>query len=564
MKKILPIFASYLVLTLGSLYATTYAQNPTLNEALNEYHDHNHKKAFDLFTKLAEQKNPVAIFRLGYYYEKGIKRPKDEKKANEYFTEALPGLKKLYAEGNEAGSYHLALMYRNGYGVTINNEKAIEIFLQLEKKNYSPAIRVLGSSYQYGQGVKEDFQKARLYFEKCAALNNRDCIYLLGTLYYFGTGVDVNYKTSRLLFEKAANLGDSNSYTYLGEFYRLGFGVEVDLDKAKSYYQKAIEKEDPKGYLYLAYLYYKAQKPKKDLEQAALYAQKSADLEYAPAQRFVGMLYEYGEGVEKNPEKAFEFYSAAANGGFERAKISVAFCYYNGTGTDKNTRKAFEMIYELAKQGNESAMYSLAYLYDDGIAVDRDNKKTMLWLTRSAEAGYDIAQNTIGAIKESEGNYDVAAYWYKKAAEQDHAEATANLAYLYETGQGVDKDIDKAIKHYEKAWSMGTYWAYYRVGIIFRNFAMEKAQRTTVEMEGRKITKFVFSAQDSENLKKAFGHFKQAAENDHKQAQYYVGMMYEQGEGVDENIEAAKLWYKKAADQGDRDAVAALRRLEKK
>lgn len=64
--------------------------------------------------------------------------------------------------------------------------------------------------------------------------------------------------------------------------------------------------------------------------------------------------------------------------------------------------------------------------------------------------------------------------------------------------------------------------------------------------------------QDSEM---AFELFKKATENDCARANYHVGRFYENGLGCDKDIDKAKEWYKKAAEKGDKDAKAALERL---
>lgn len=53
--------------------------------------------------------------------------------------------------------------------------------------------------------------------------------------------------------------------------------------------------------------------------------------------------------------------------------------------------------------------------------------------------------------------------------------------------------------------------------------------------------------QDNE---KAFRFYLRAANQMHKQAQYYVGLFYKEGKGVDQNIYEAIHWFRKAAGQG--------------
>ncbi len=52
-----------------------------------------------------------------------------------------------------------------------------------------------------------------------------------------------------------------------------------------------------------------------------------------------------------------------------------------------------------------------------------------------------------------------------------------------------------------------------------------------------------------------------AAEQGHAYAQFTVGLMYENGDGVSKDIDEARKWYRKAADQGHEAAKEALKRL---
>lgn len=60
---------------------------------------------------------------------------------------------------------------------------------------------------------------------------------------------------------------------------------------------------------------------------------------------------------------------------------------------------------------------------------------------------------------------------------------------------------------------------------------------------------------------KAFNLFKPLAEQGDALAQFQVGMMIEQGQGADVDMNAAYQWYLKAAEQGMADAYFALGQL---
>lgn len=90
------------------------------------------------------------------------------------------------------------------------------------------------------------------------------------------------------------------------------------------------------------------------------------------------------------------------------------------------------------------------------VSYDRANYQTALkvWMD-GAMAGSAEAQNYVGEIY-SKGlgtapDYEMAALWFKKSADQGFKRAKINLGYLYEQGLGVDRDMTKALNLYRDA-----------------------------------------------------------------------------------------------------------------
>jgi len=52
-------------------------------------------------------------------------------------------------------------------------------------------------------------------------------------------------------------------------------------------------------------------------------------------------------------------------------------------------------------------------------------------------------------------NYERAAEWFQKAAEQGHAKAQMNVAFCFKKGKGVNQDPAKAFEWYKKAANQG-------------------------------------------------------------------------------------------------------------
>jgi hypothetical protein len=90
------------------------------------------------------------------------------------------------------------------------------------------------------------------------------------------------------------------------------------------------------------------------------------------------------------------------------------------------------------------------------VAYDRSNYATALkvWLAQ-AKSGNPKAQTYVGEIYEKglgvPANYQKAAEWYQKAADQNYSSAQMNLGFLYEKGLGVKQDTRISNKWYNLA-----------------------------------------------------------------------------------------------------------------
>lgn len=90
------------------------------------------------------------------------------------------------------------------------------------------------------------------------------------------------------------------------------------------------------------------------------------------------------------------------------------------------------------------------------VAYDRASLSSSLavWLT-DAELGDADAQYNVGKIFENgmggPPDYESAAKWYGKAAEQGHPSALLSLGLLYEQGKGVEQDSLKALNLYRRS-----------------------------------------------------------------------------------------------------------------
>ncbi|MBP5513388.1 MAG: TonB family protein [Bacteroidaceae bacterium] len=66
-----------------------------------------------------------------------------------------------------------------------------------------------------------------------------------------------------------------------------------------------------------------------------------------------------------------------------------------------------------------------------------------------------------------DGNYVLAVFWYRKAAEQGDMFGQSNLAYCYEKGLGIGQDYKEAANWYRKAAEQGDTIAQVNLGYLY-------------------------------------------------------------------------------------------------
>ena len=95
----------------------------------------------------------------------------------------------------------------------------------------------------------------------------------------------------------------------------------------------------------------------------------------------------------------------------------------------------------LADLGDPRAAYFTATMLRYSPRIAKDEKLAFDYFLKSARAGHPNSQYEIGRYYTNgrgpvQGNYETAAGWYKKAADQNNAEAQNMLSLMYSDGLG--------------------------------------------------------------------------------------------------------------------------------
>ncbi len=176
-------------------------------------------------------------------------------------------------------------------------------------------------------------------------------------------------------------------------------------------------------------------------------------------------------------------------------------------------------------------------------------------LTRTAEAGSAKAQHFLAMMYENGNGIAVdlekAAYWYGRTAEQGDKEAQLTYAMLCALGKGVEADIAAACHWATRSFHQGNANAIQALQIV-RGQAAE-AVESAIE-----AFKAAHAAGDEAAAASAL---ERAAECGNADAQFGFAQLLYEGKGVKEDRKEAMFWYGEAAALGHTEAKARLDEL---
>lgn len=234
---------------------------------------------------------------------------------------------------------------------------------------------------------------------------------------------------------------------------------EWDLDthlKKRGIPFKSINSEEPEGQFELGRMYYDVQ----DYKQAFYWYKKAAENGHIEAQLNLGLLYYNEKGVEQSYENAAKWFTLAAEQGDEAAQYDLAGMHYDGEGVEQNYEEAFKWYKLAAEQGHVEAQFVLGKCYFCGWGVEQDYAEAEKWFEKAVDNGYDIAEITSWFIdwddEASEEELKHILIWYQWAADEGDMDAQNILGHRYYEGNGVEKNLNKALEYFRKYFDDNT------------------------------------------------------------------------------------------------------------
>lgn len=121
-----------------------------------------------------------------------------------------------------------------------------------------------------------------------------------------------------------------------------------------------------------------------------------------------------------------------------------------------------------AARGVPEAQFKLGVAYYDGMEIAQDYQAAAMWFQKAAEQGHELAQFALGEmLLHGEGipaDEVEAAGWIRKSAQQGYAPAQDELAMMYSKGTGVGQNDFEAVNWATKAAEQGLPQAQFHLG----------------------------------------------------------------------------------------------------
>ena len=191
----------------------------------------------------------------------------------------------------------------------------------------------------------------------------------------------------------------------------------------------------------------------------------------------------YAEFKMAHYDAARHVWEVLAGRGNPDALFNLAILAEDGLGEPKDMAKAESLYVAAADAGGFKAQYRLGLLYSSDGPLPKNLDKARHYLSLAAQAGDKDAAERLAALAQpdhpptpfeqaemlsSGGHQAEAAALYSKLAEAGDSRAQTRLAWMYESGQGVERDLDEAGRRFLIAGQAGDAEAQYALAVMYK------------------------------------------------------------------------------------------------
>lgn len=331
-----------------------------------------------------------------------------------------------------------------------------------------------------------------------------------------------NFSTGISLARVLAESGDARAAYRLGEVFEHGIGALQDYAQAAQWYERAASADMPDAWSKLGDFYLTGRGTWHTSDQGA---QPSA------AQAIVASL-----SVEPDHLRAGQFNRQAAEAGIVEAQARLGLQYRYGLGFDKDIDAAARHLTAAAEAGNALAQRAIG-----SICLERNTTEALAeaanWFRKASEQSDAHAQAQLAAMilnHQTAGDDQEAVALLQQAAEAGDVLAMTILGDLHKRGRGTPVDLSAAESWFRRAAVRGYVAAGNALGLLLIQ-----------EIEPKDYVSAAHA-------------FRETADKDDPFGQLMLGRLLLTGQGVPPDRDKAIALLRKAADQGQLQAIELL------
>ncbi|MGN0884149.1 MAG: tetratricopeptide repeat protein [Candidatus Spyradosoma sp.] len=299
-------------------------------------------------------------------------------------------------------------------------------------------------------------------------------------------------------------------------------------------------------------------------------------LKKTEVQYILGGCFSHGNGVLRDAEMAVAWYRKAAENGDVNAQRVLGDCFFNGNGVLENKEDARYWYRKAAENGDvESRKILDEYFFYEEELIEKKEKELVIKLWKAMKQGDGISKGELekspsaslrllgdflwNGAENVHQNKEEAVAWYWKAENRGDEiakvrlkkiEVLCLLANCFWDGKGgLPKNKIRALSLYWKAMKQGSEAA----KEFFEHHHVSSALQRSLADRFRRGADGV-----SQNSQDAVIWYQKAAENGDVEAMRRLGDCLFKGIGTFQNREEAVVWYRKAAENGDVEAKRLL------
>lgn len=355
-----------------------------------------------------------------------------------------------------------------------------------------------------------------------------------------------NLPTAVVWYMEMAKSGDADAQYNLGSVYETGFGVKADPDEAVRWYKEA------------------------------------ADQDHQLAQLKLGIMYILGDGARQSIIKGTSWIQSSAENGNQFARVLYDKVLSPDVVRDMTTEEIIKKVRPFIDLGEKKSTEKLLAI------LEKDKQQAKKKEPELAERFTGKAKNTLGDEIEVANNVpefvekktqtivnqDSNLALLQREANAGNTDAQYQLGRMYDTGDKLERDRQKAVTWFTSAANQGHAESQYRLAIAYlygigvtRNVSSGESWLTKAAEQNHPVAKEmlpIYMANRSANMSTsiALSWYLEKVANGDPDGQFGIGNMYENGWGLNANASEARKWLSAARSAGSGEAARHMRQMK--